>query len=429
MARRSALLASAFTVLTAAGAGAQTLPIADAGDDQSFPCAPVTGALVTLDGSGSSDPDDPLAVLTYTWSGDAALGVGVTVDGVMPVVTLLPGVHVLTLTVDDGIDGTATDDVQVTVVADTEPPELVLDVPATAELWPPNHKYHSFTAADFVSSASDSCDVEVGPEDVIFTRGTSDEADNANGDGNTTGDIAFDTGCASALVRSERAGPGDGRVYELTLSLQDSAGNAAEGVLTVSVPHDRAHDAVDSGDASEVVADACGPLEMCPPAPDPACTEAPEAKVEIEVGGKDGGELRWRAQGFDAAEDAFSDPAADYQLCVYTDDGATPVLEDDPAAPHGAGWKHKKNGGAKFRGQKAGAMADLDGLKLSEKKGEGSLSVSASGDEVALPTLPIADGTALKLQLRSSAGICVGSTFDDPEVNDAERYSDENESE
>src|SRR4029453_6086163 len=329
-----------FALSYATGAGAQTLPIADAGDDQSFPCAPETGQQVSLDGSGSSDPDDPLAVLTYTWSSDEALGVGVTVDGVMPVVTLLPGVHTLTLTVDDGIDGTATDDVQVTVVADTEPPQLVLNTPATAELWPPNHKYHSLPAPDYVMSAGDRCDVEVGPEDVIFTRGTSDEADNGNGDGNTTADIAFDAGCGSALVRSERAGPGDGRVYELTLSLHDPAGNAAtEGVLTVSVPHNHGRDAVDSGDVSEVVADACGPIELCPPPPDPACTEAPEANVEIDLGGKDGGELRWRAEGFPVAEGAFSDPATDYQLCVYTDDGVTtPVLEDDPAAPHGAGW-------------------------------------------------------------------------------------------
>src|SRR4029450_13805869 len=149
-----------FALSYATGAGAQTLPIADAGDDQSFPCAPVTGQQVTLDGSGPRDPADPLAVLPYTWSSDEALGVGVTVDGVMPVVTLLPGVHTLTLTVDDGIDGTATDDVQVTVVADTEPPQLVLNTPATAELWPPNHKYHSFAAADYVIAATRRCDVQ-----------------------------------------------------------------------------------------------------------------------------------------------------------------------------------------------------------------------------------------------------------------------------
>ena len=112
-----AALAALATGLLASGAGAQTLPIADAGDDQTIPCAPAAGADVVLDGSASSDPDDPLAVLTYTWTGDV-LGLGVSVDGATPTVTLPPGVHVLTLTVDDGIDGTATDDVTVTVVAE-----------------------------------------------------------------------------------------------------------------------------------------------------------------------------------------------------------------------------------------------------------------------------------------------------------------------
>ena len=243
----AAFLAGAL--LLAGPAGAQTAPVADAGDDQEIPCAPATGAEVTLDGSGSFDPDDPAAVLTYTWSGDAAFGVGVTYDGVAPVVTLLPGVHVITLTVDDGsgVDPVAMDDVQITVVADSEPPVMVLS-PSEAELWPPNHKAHEFLAADFVESVSDSCDTELGPEDVIFVSGTSDEEDDGNGDGNTTGDLMFDAGCASAMVRSERAGPGDGRVYELSLSVQDAAGNVSEPqVLTVSVPHDQGHpDAVDS---------------------------------------------------------------------------------------------------------------------------------------------------------------------------------------
>jgi hypothetical protein len=338
------------------------------------------------------------------------------------VVTLLPGVHTLTLTVDDGVDGTATDDVQITVVADSEAPTLVLS-PTTAELWPPNHKVHAFAAADYVMTVSDSCDTELGPEDVLFARGTSDEADNGKGDGNTTGDIAFATGCATALLRAERAGPEDGRVYELVLSAQDAAGNATEQVLTVSVPHDRAHDAVDSGDIFEVTAEECGPMELCPPAPDPACVEAGSAQVEIETGGKDGATLRWQARNFAVAEGEFSDPATDYQLCIYTDDGVAPVLADDPAAPHGSGWKHKKKG-ASFKGKKA-PNAELDSVKLGEKKGEGSISISVSGDEVDLPDLPIADGTALVLQLHDSQADCVGSSFSDPSVNMAERYSAE----
>jgi hypothetical protein len=394
------------------------LPVADAGDDQSFPCAPVAGQEVVLDGTGSSDPDDPLAVLLYTWTGAA---LPVPVEGPTPTVTLPEGVHVLTLTVDDQLDGTATDDVTITVVADTEPPQLVLAT-ESAELWPPNHKYHAFDAADLVASASDSCDTELSEADVVFARGTSDEAENGNGDGNTTGDIAFDAGCMTALVRSERAGPGDGRVYELTLEARDSAGNATEALFTVSVPHDRGHPvAVDSGDVFEVVGE-CAPLELCPPTPGD-CEETPDARVRIEDRGRHGMSLRWRARGFAAADGEFSDESADYQLCIYTEEGGTATLEDDPAAPHGRGWKHGKKG-ASFKGHKAGQTARLDALKLGAKKGSGALSVSAGGDDVSLPDLPLPAGASLTLQLHDGES-CVGSEFADPDVNDDDSFADE----
>jgi hypothetical protein len=204
----------------------------------------------------------------------------------------------------------------------------------------------------------------------------------------------------------------------------DAAGNAAEAVLTVSVPHDRASDAVDSGDAFEVVAAECGPMELCPPAPDPACVEAGSASVEIETGGKNGPSLRWEARDFPAAEGEFSNPAVDYQLCIYTEYAEEAVLESDPAAPRGQGWKHRKKG-ASYKGKKAPG-AELDSVKLGEKKGgEGSLQVSLAGDEVELPELPLLEGTSLVLQLRDNEQDCVGSTFAEPTENTAERYSAE----
>ena len=55
---------------------------------------------MTLDGSGSSDPDgDPL---TYTWTGSFG-----TATGVHPTVELPVGTWTITLTVDDGL-GTVT---------------------------------------------------------------------------------------------------------------------------------------------------------------------------------------------------------------------------------------------------------------------------------------------------------------------------------
>jgi hypothetical protein len=52
---------------------------------------------------------------------------------------------------------------------------------------------------------------------LVFTQATSNEAFSALGSGNTTPDIVFNS-ATSVQVRSERQGPGDGRIYDLYLS-------------------------------------------------------------------------------------------------------------------------------------------------------------------------------------------------------------------
>ncbi len=97
-------------------------PVANAGPDQTAECANPLGPQVTLDGSGSTDPDnDPL---TYTWSG-SFLENGGTVTGANPTVTLLPdlGTSAITLVVDDG-QADSKDTVDITV-EDTTPPGVV----------------------------------------------------------------------------------------------------------------------------------------------------------------------------------------------------------------------------------------------------------------------------------------------------------------
>ena len=92
---RGAWTLSAVTTLN-------TPPVANAGPDQTVECTSHAGTNVTLNGSGSFDPDgDPL---TYTWRDSSN---NVVATGVTPTITLPLGVHVLTLTVDDGRGGTA----------------------------------------------------------------------------------------------------------------------------------------------------------------------------------------------------------------------------------------------------------------------------------------------------------------------------------
>jgi hypothetical protein len=88
-------------------------PVAAAGSDQSVN----TNALVTLDGSGSSDPDGDLP-LTYGWA--QTDGPSVTFNGALSVTTFTapgdPGVLTFTLTVTDALGlASAPDEVVVTV--------------------------------------------------------------------------------------------------------------------------------------------------------------------------------------------------------------------------------------------------------------------------------------------------------------------------
>jgi hypothetical protein len=137
-------------------------------------------------------------------------------------------------------------------VNDTEPPVITTSGPKT--LWPPNHKYVTFNVGDLVSSVSDNCDSSIGISSVHITRVTSDEPNNSGGDGNTTNDIVIAADCKSVQLRAERMGGKNGRVYTITLSVTDSAGNTGAATVQVTVPHSQnGSPAVDDGPQYTVV--------------------------------------------------------------------------------------------------------------------------------------------------------------------------------
>jgi hypothetical protein len=94
-------------------------PIADAGPDQTVPAGTGCQAEVTLNGTGSSDPDgDPI---TYSWVGPFS---GIA-TGSTPIVTLPLGNHLIVLTVHDDKGDSAKDSVHIIVVDRTAPvPDL-----------------------------------------------------------------------------------------------------------------------------------------------------------------------------------------------------------------------------------------------------------------------------------------------------------------
>ena len=86
-----------------------------------------------------------------------------------------------------------------------------------------------------VQSASDAEDGDL-INSVVIEKVTSDEPDNAPGDGNTSNDIVIARDCRSVRLRSERDETKNGRVYSVTLRVADSAGNVTRAVFRVSVP-------------------------------------------------------------------------------------------------------------------------------------------------------------------------------------------------
>ena len=194
-------------------------PVANAGPDQIVECTGPSGTSVTLDGSGSTDEDNDPLTYSWTWAGGSA-------SGEKPTVTLPMGSHEITLTVDDGQGGTATDVVEVDVV-DTTPP-VISNVSATPDaIWPPNHKMVTVTVS---VNASDVC------SDVVneIVGVTNSEADNGLGDGNTVDDVQNINGL-SVDLRAERSGKGNGRIYTITVRSTDASGNYTEQTVDVTV--------------------------------------------------------------------------------------------------------------------------------------------------------------------------------------------------
>jgi hypothetical protein len=46
-------------------------------------------------------------------------------------------------------------------------------------------------------------------------------------------------GSLTAMLRAERAGKGDGRIYSIGMVCKDFSGNASLGTTSVTVPHSR----------------------------------------------------------------------------------------------------------------------------------------------------------------------------------------------
>ncbi len=112
-----------------------------------------------------------------------------------------------------------------------EPPDCAVAAPTVAELWPPNHKMRQVGIAGVTDPDGD-------PVDITILAISQDEPLDEQGDGNTCPD-GSGVGLETALLRSERSGLRDGRIYHVAFEAGDGRGGSCTGEVSVCVPHDR----------------------------------------------------------------------------------------------------------------------------------------------------------------------------------------------
>ena len=171
-------------------------------------------------------------------NGTGVKQIAITLSGAQSGSTVVPGgVALVAITAEGGTTVTyfGTDNAgnqeapkTLTIRIDKTPP-LIFGLPTigSCTLWPPNHQLvqvAAVTASDQLSGLA--------PGSLTLT-GASSEPANGLGDGDSAPDIVI-TGNA-VQVRAERSGSGTGRIYTLTTSASDLAGNRAALGATCSV--------------------------------------------------------------------------------------------------------------------------------------------------------------------------------------------------
>ena len=148
------------------------------------------------------------------------------------------GTDSFTYHVYDGTDSSNV--VTVTInIADTQPPDITASV-AVGSLWPPDHKMIdvglSISATDNTGTANTS----------FVVLSDEDDGDSPDASG-------------SLLLRAERLGTGDGRVYLIAITSTDAYSNTSYKCLTVVVPKSQS-----AKDIASVNAQAAAALAQCP---------------------------------------------------------------------------------------------------------------------------------------------------------------------
>ena len=183
---------------------------------------PVTVTLSATDNAGGSGVKE----VHYSLAG-ASSGSGVVPGSSTTVTVSTEGTTTLTYFAVDNA-GNQEMAKTMTVHIDQTPP-TVTGLPSNCSLWPPDHALVQVATV----SARDGLSGPAGPPTVTVT---SNEPENGTGDGDLAPDFVISGGAVQ--VRAERAGNGSGRIYTITATASDLAGNTTTQTATCKVPHD-----------------------------------------------------------------------------------------------------------------------------------------------------------------------------------------------
>jgi hypothetical protein len=172
-----------------------------------------------LDGDGVADA-----------SGSAAYGVTAPATASFAA----EGAYDLTFTVADADGDSGQDSVRVTVL--NRAPDCSAAAASPALLWPPSNKFVPVSIGGVADADGDPLTLAVTGIRQDEPVGTGNKAPDGRG-----------VGTATAELRAEKLGSGDGRVYHVSFTASDGHGGACTGEVRVSVPHDQARPAVDGG--------------------------------------------------------------------------------------------------------------------------------------------------------------------------------------
>jgi hypothetical protein len=132
-------------------------PLADPGADRTLECTSHGGAVVMLDGSESSDPENN--IVSFQWFRDSRVGELLGTDQKLEVPQALGGASTYVLRVLDSF-GQGSEKALAVGIVDTTAPEIDCNAPPTIR--PPD------TALSFTATGTDACDAEVVAEITGF---------------------------------------------------------------------------------------------------------------------------------------------------------------------------------------------------------------------------------------------------------------------